>query len=167
MPPHPAINTPSGARMPKMDTDKAPSTGFRFSVTCDTNHNPMIPATTPHKQITLCAGVQKLSRPMERCQDTSHEPPRKQEVTASAPVHRYQGTPSIATVGVCRRAGRTAPVVENCGVSWAAEDIALVAGDSSQQTTTKFPARAPNSSPFLRLTSHFGTIPKLGSYKRL
>jgi hypothetical protein len=40
----------------------------------------------------MWAGVQKLSRPMERCQETSHAPPIVEEVTARAPVQMYQGT---------------------------------------------------------------------------
>ena len=42
--------------------------------------------------MAMCAGVQKLSRPIERCQDTSHDPPMLAEVTASAPAQMYQGT---------------------------------------------------------------------------
>ena len=42
--------------------------------------------------MAMCAGVQKLSRPMERCQETSQAPPMEDEVTARAPHHMYQGT---------------------------------------------------------------------------
>src|SRR5260370_28506096 len=52
----------------------------------------MIAAITPQAWIARCAGVQKVSRPMERCQETSHAPPMEAEVTARAPNHRYQGT---------------------------------------------------------------------------
>src|SRR5438270_5372180 len=52
----------------------------------------MMAAITPQAWIARCAGVQKLSRPMERCQETSHAPPILAEVTASAPNHMYQGT---------------------------------------------------------------------------
>ncbi|SRR5260370_20058756 len=38
------------------------------------------------------AGVQKVSRPMERCQETSHAPPMVAEVMARAPHQTYQGT---------------------------------------------------------------------------
>jgi len=41
--------------------------------------------------MAICAGVQKLSRPMERCQETSHAPPMVAEVTANAPAQMYQG----------------------------------------------------------------------------
>ena len=51
----------------------------------------MIAAITPQAWIAMCAGVQKVSRPMERCQETSHAPPIEAEVTASAPNHTYQG----------------------------------------------------------------------------
>jgi len=39
----------------------------------------------------MWAGVQKVSRPMERCQETSQAPPMEAEVTASAPHQTYQG----------------------------------------------------------------------------
>src|SRR5215469_8303061 len=55
----------------------------------------MTAAITPQAWIAMCAGVQKVSRPMERCQDTSHAPPMEAEVTASAPHHRYQGTRAV------------------------------------------------------------------------
>src|SRR5712664_3812849 len=51
----------------------------------------MMAAMTPQAWMARCAGVQKVSRPMERCQETSHAPPIKAEVTARAPNHRYQG----------------------------------------------------------------------------
>src|ERR1700733_14386293 len=41
--------------------------------------------------MAMCAGVQKLSRPMERCQETSQWAPMVTEVTASAAHHRYHG----------------------------------------------------------------------------
>src|SRR5215469_91279 len=42
--------------------------------------------------MAMCAGVQKVSRPIDRCQDTSHWPPMEAEVTASAPAQIYHGT---------------------------------------------------------------------------
>lgn len=39
----------------------------------------------------MCAGVQKLSRPIERCQETSQCAPIATEVTATAAHQRYQG----------------------------------------------------------------------------
>ena len=42
--------------------------------------------------MAIWAGVQKVSRPMERCQETSHAPPMEAEVTASTPHQTYQGT---------------------------------------------------------------------------
>src|ERR1700733_12538994 len=56
----------------------------------------MIAAITPQAWIARCAGVQKVSRPMERCQETSHAPPMEAEVTASAPNHMYQGTRAVS-----------------------------------------------------------------------
>ena len=43
----------------------------------------------------MWAGVQKLSRPMERCQETSQAAPMVEEVTAATPVQMYQGTPVV------------------------------------------------------------------------
>jgi hypothetical protein len=48
----------------------------------------------------MWAGVQKLSRPMERCQETSHAPPIEAEVTARTPVQMYQGT-ELASERTC------------------------------------------------------------------
>src|SRR5271163_533556 len=45
--------------------------------------------------MAMCAGVQKLSRPMERCQETSHAPPITAEVTAMIPHQTYQGTAAV------------------------------------------------------------------------
>jgi hypothetical protein len=42
--------------------------------------------------MSMWAGVQKVSRPMERCQETSHVPPMEDDVTAMAPTQMYQGT---------------------------------------------------------------------------
>src|SRR5260370_42020082 len=56
----------------------------------------MIAAITPQAWIARCAGVQKVSRPIERCQETSHAPPILAEVTARAPNHTYQGTRGLS-----------------------------------------------------------------------
>src|ERR1700730_10304742 len=69
----------------------------------------MIAAITPQAWIARCAGVQKVSRPMERCQGTSHAPPILAEVTASAPNHRYQGT--------------RGPSEETCATRWVESGI--------------------------------------------
>src|SRR5580698_4469074 len=42
--------------------------------------------------MAMCAGVQKLSRPMERCQEISQCAPTIAEVTASTEHQMYQGT---------------------------------------------------------------------------
>lgn len=47
----------------------------------------------------MCAGVQNVSRPIERCQETSQCAPIVLDVTARATPHRYQGMP-------CPRAAR-------------------------------------------------------------
>ncbi len=41
--------------------------------------------------MAMCAGVQKVSRPIERCQETSHAPPMEAEVTARTPAQMVQG----------------------------------------------------------------------------
>ncbi len=64
----------------------------RPKVALTTSHMPTTAASTPQAWIIRCAGVQKLSRPIERCQETSHAPPMVAQVTAIAPVQMYQGT---------------------------------------------------------------------------
>jgi hypothetical protein len=39
----------------------------------------------------MCAGVQKVSRPIDRCQETSQAPPIEEDVMAITPVQIYQG----------------------------------------------------------------------------
>jgi hypothetical protein len=39
----------------------------------------------------MCAGVQKVSRPIDRCQETSHAPPIEEDVMAMTPIQIYQG----------------------------------------------------------------------------
>ena len=41
--------------------------------------------------MAMWAGVQKVSRPMERCQETSQAPPMEAEVTARTPVQIIPG----------------------------------------------------------------------------
>src|SRR5277367_2794661 len=59
--------------------------------------------------MAMWAGVQKVSRPMLRCQETSQAPPMLADVTARTPHQTYQGT----------EAGRA-----NCS-GWAEVDIVL------------------------------------------
>ena len=42
--------------------------------------------------MAMWAGVQNVSRPMERCQEISHWPPIMAEVTAKTAHQTYQGT---------------------------------------------------------------------------
>src|ERR1700723_164181 len=70
--------------------------------------------------MAMCAGAQKLSRPIERCQETSHDPPMLAEVTASAPAQMYQGTEAL-----CAFRWATASEVTKTGGWWAAVDIRL------------------------------------------
>lgn len=41
--------------------------------------------------MAMCAGVQNVSRPIDRCQETSQCAPIETEVTATTEHHRYQG----------------------------------------------------------------------------
>src|SRR5277367_7083325 len=43
-----------------------------------------------------CAGVQKVSLPMDMCQEMSQYRPTTVDVTASAEVHTYQGTAAVS-----------------------------------------------------------------------
>src|ERR1700733_3110443 len=67
--------------------------------------------------MAMWAGVQKVSRPMERCQETSHAPPIEAEGTASAPHQAYQGTVAACVV--------TCPSVRACGRCAEAADVAI------------------------------------------
>src|ERR1700733_6125346 len=91
MPPQPARKTPSGARNPKTLTDAGVSSESGKKVHFTTSHAQMTAATTPQAWIAMCAGVQKVSRPMDRCQETSQAPPMAEEVIASTPAQMYQG----------------------------------------------------------------------------
>ena len=102
MPPQPARKTPSGARSPKTLTDAAVNSGSRKKVHLTTSQAQMMAATTPQTWMAMCAGVQKVSRPMDRCQETSQAPPMEDEVIASTPAQMYQGM-------VARRACTSAP----------------------------------------------------------
>jgi hypothetical protein len=91
MPPQPARKTPSGARRPKTLTEAGVSSESRKKVHFTTSHAQMMAATTPQAWIAMCAGVQKVSRPMDRCQETSQAPPMEDEVIARTPAQMYQG----------------------------------------------------------------------------
>src|ERR1700689_4869661 len=90
-PPQPARKTPSGARSPKTLTDAAVSSGSRENVHFTTSQAQMMAATTAHAWMAMCAGVQKVSRPMDRCQETSQAPPMEDDVMARTPAQIYQG----------------------------------------------------------------------------
>src|SRR5689334_21134117 len=45
--------------------------------------------------MSTCAGVQKLSRPMERCHEISQCTPVIAQVTAATAHHTYQGTATV------------------------------------------------------------------------
>jgi hypothetical protein len=50
----------------------------------------------PHNWMTMWAGVQNVSRPMERCQEMSQWTPTMEHVTAAAAHQTYHGTRSEA-----------------------------------------------------------------------
>src|SRR5271163_2923850 len=49
-----------------------------------------------------CAGVQKVSRPMDMCQEMSQYKPITVDVTASAELHTYQGTAAVSAAATAR-----------------------------------------------------------------
>src|SRR5271154_6657653 len=49
-----------------------------------------------------CAGVQKVSRPMDMCQEMSQYKPTTVDVTASAELHTYQGTAAASAAATAR-----------------------------------------------------------------
>src|SRR5271154_6501825 len=49
-----------------------------------------------------CAGVQKVSLPMDMCQEMSQYKPTTVEVTASAELHTYQGTAAVSAAATAR-----------------------------------------------------------------
>src|SRR6266567_7412122 len=57
-----------------------------------------MPARMPHMWMQMWAGVQKLSRPMERCQEISHWTPAMAQVTAATEHQMYQGMLCVGKV---------------------------------------------------------------------
>ncbi len=113
MPPQPARKTPSGARRPKTLTDAAMSSEFGEKVHLTTSQAQMMAATTPQAWIAMCAGVQKVSRPIDRCQETSQAPPMEDEVMASTPAQMYQG--------MVKREREDGRVIAGCGHAFSNE----------------------------------------------
>src|SRR5580704_7175806 len=96
-PPHAAKNAPSGARKPHIFTELARSSERRSRVVERIRYPQEMPARTPHKWMTIWAGVQKVSRPIERCHEMSQWIPTMEHVTAAAAHHTYHGTRSDAS----------------------------------------------------------------------
>src|SRR5690242_2980868 len=105
-PPHAARNAPSGPRKPHMRTEQSRSGDSRLRVVLRIRYAHEIPARIPQNWMQRWAGVQKVSRPMERCQEMSQCTPAMAQVTAATEHHTYQGV-------VTRSSGtETAIVVE-------------------------------------------------------
>src|ERR1700761_2164472 len=90
-PPQPARKTPSGARSPRILTEGGASASRR-KVHFTISQAQMMAATTPQTWMAMWAGVQNVSRPIDRCQETSQAPPMEDEVMARTPAQMYQGT---------------------------------------------------------------------------
>src|SRR5436853_484498 len=91
MPPQAAMNAPSGPRNPQILTDASRSGAARPRVVERIRYAQAMPARMPHRWMQICAGVQKLSRPMERCQEISHWMPTMAQVTAATLAQTCQG----------------------------------------------------------------------------
>src|SRR5262249_17209105 len=50
--------------------------------------------------MAMCAGVQNVSRPIDRCQEISQCTPTMANVTAATEHHTYHGTASVLVVGI-------------------------------------------------------------------
>ena len=49
--------------------------------------------------MAMCAGVQKVSRPIDMCQEMSHSPPIFAETMAAIELQMYQGIAFVAVAG--------------------------------------------------------------------
>ncbi len=58
--------------------------------------------------MAMCAGVQKESRPIDRCHDTSQCAPMVTDVTARVEHHRYQGMEAVRSAVIDRGRVRVA-----------------------------------------------------------
>src|SRR5712692_7820159 len=95
--PQTAINAPSGPRKPQIFTDALRAVDALTNVDERIMEAQAMPASTPVSWIRMCAGVQKVSRPMDMCQDMSHDPPIVPE-TMPAKMHQtVQGMDAVST----------------------------------------------------------------------
>src|SRR5689334_10152351 len=69
IPPHAAIKAPSGPRNPHIHTEHSRSSDRGLNVVDRMRKPHEMPARMPHIWIAMCAGVQKVSRPIDRCQE--------------------------------------------------------------------------------------------------
>src|SRR4029077_17702466 len=99
-PPHAAINAPSGPRNLHTLTLAEASSGSRPEVQERIRYPLVNPARIPHNWISMCAGVQNVSRPMDMCQEMSQEPPITTDTTAPKSDHTYHGT-AVSSPGAC------------------------------------------------------------------
>src|SRR5215469_16120577 len=89
-PPHSDTNAPSGPQNPHIFTDEARRAASLPKVVETIRYALEIPATTAPKWIARCAGVQKVSRPIDKCQEMSQNSPPVVAVAAMAEHHTYQ-----------------------------------------------------------------------------
>src|SRR5262252_5966070 len=97
IPPQAAMNAPKGPRNPQMFTEALRNGDSRASVVERISHPQVIPARTPQKWMARCAGVQNVSRPIERCQEISQCTPIMADVTAATAHQMGQGTVAVRT----------------------------------------------------------------------
>src|SRR5439155_25121847 len=69
--PQTQIHAPSGARNPQKGTAAARSTAVPRNVVLSATYPELSPAINPPAWINRCAGVQKLSRPIDMCHEIS------------------------------------------------------------------------------------------------
>src|SRR5947209_6174717 len=95
MPPQAAMKAPSGPRNPQIQTEQSRKTERGLKVVLSTRYPQEMPARTPQMWIAMWAGVQNVSRPMDRCQEISQWIPTIAKVTAATEHQTYQGAASL------------------------------------------------------------------------
>jgi len=94
------MNAPSGPRNLHTLTLAEANAGSRPKVHERIKYPQVNPARIPQNWMSMCAGVQNESRPMDMCQEISQYPPITTETTAAKRDQTYQGT-AVNSPGVC------------------------------------------------------------------
>src|SRR5262249_31354062 len=123
-PPQAAINAGSGPRNPSTLTADSLSARFDPNVVAKIRQPAETAAITAASWSAMCAGVQKVSRPTDMCQEMSQYSPTITEVVASIIDQTYQGIVSMRDAAPTRSAIRGAATAEEVG------EIALAIGVS-------------------------------------